>query len=39
MFIELKDCLNARVIKNGMKVMITEFGVGLNWGGTVLKFV
>lgn len=36
--IGLKDCLSNGTITQGMKVMITGFGVGLSWGGTVLKF-
>lgn len=36
--IGLKDCINNDTIKPGMKVMITGFGVGLSWGGTLLKF-
>lgn len=36
--IGLKDCLNHEYIKQGMNVMITGFGVGLSWGGTVLSF-
>ena len=36
--IALKDCLENRIIKEGMQVMITGFGVGLSWGGTILKF-
>lgn len=36
--IGLKQCLNAGVIHDGMKVMIAGFGVGLSWGGMVLKF-
>jgi len=36
--IGLKDCLDAGVLKSGMKVMVSGFGVGLSWGGTVLKF-
>lgn len=36
--IALKDCLNKGIIQSGMKVMITGFGVGLSWGGTILKF-
>lgn len=36
--IGLKQCLEAGIIKPGMKVMISGFGVGLSWGGTVLKF-
>lgn len=35
--IGLKDCLDNDAIKAGDKVMITGFGVGLSWGGTVLK--
>lgn len=37
--IGLKDCINTGAITGGMKVMITGFGVGLSWGGTVLRFV
>lgn len=36
--IALKDCLDRGTICPGMKVMITGFGVGLSWGGTILKF-
>lgn len=36
--IGLKDCLENEIIKDGDKVMISGFGVGLSWGGTVLKF-
>lgn len=36
--IALKDCLDKGIIKKGMNVMISGFGVGLSWGGTVLKF-
>lgn len=36
--IGLKDCLTKETIKPGMNVMISGFGVGLSWGGTVLKF-
>lgn len=36
--IGLKDCLDNRVIKSGYRVMISGFGVGLSWGGTILKF-
>lgn len=36
--IGLKDCLSNGTITQGMKVMITGFGVGLSWGGTVLRF-
>lgn len=37
--IGLKDCVTQETITSGMKVMITGFGVGLSWGGTLLKFV
>ena len=36
--IGLKQCLETGQITSGMKVMIAGFGVGLSWGGTVLKF-
>lgn len=36
--IGLKQCMEADTIKPGMQVMISGFGVGLSWGGTVLKF-
>lgn len=36
--IGLKDCFDNGIIKKGDKVMATGFGVGLSWGGTVLKF-
>ena len=36
--IALKDCVDKQIIKAGMQVMITGFGVGLSWGGTILKF-
>lgn len=36
--IGLKDCLENKTIQDGMQVMIAGFGVGLSWGGTVLKF-
>ncbi|MBQ8779840.1 MAG: ketoacyl-ACP synthase III [Alistipes sp.] len=36
--IALKDCFDKNVIHPGMKVMITGFGVGLSWGGTILTF-
>ena len=36
--IALKDCIDKGTIKPSMKVMITGFGVGLSWGGTILKF-
>ena len=36
--IGLKDCLDKGVVKTGDKVMVSGFGVGLSWGGTILKF-
>lgn len=36
--IGLKQCLEAGSIHEGMKVMVTGFGVGLSWGGTILRF-
>lgn len=36
--IGLKECINNGVIQPGMNVMCCGFGVGLSWGGTVLKF-
>lgn len=36
--IGLKDCMDNGKIKTGDKVMISGFGVGLSWGGTVLFF-
>lgn len=36
--IGLKQCLDSSYITKGMKVMISGFGVGLSWGGTMLKF-
>jgi len=36
--IGLKDCMDNQTIKPGDVVMITGFGVGLSWGGTILKF-
>lgn len=36
--IGLKDCINNNSITAGMKVMISGFGVGLSWGGTILHF-
>jgi 3-oxoacyl-[acyl-carrier-protein] synthase-3 len=35
--IGLKQCLESEAIKPGMKVMIAGFGVGLSWGGTMLR--
>lgn len=36
--IALKDCLDNGTIHEGMNVMVSGFGVGLSWGGTILKF-
>ena len=36
--IGLKRCLDNGTIHSGMNVMVTGFGVGLSWGGTVLTF-
>lgn len=36
--IGIKDCLDHHVIRQGYKVMISGFGVGLSWGGTILNF-
>lgn len=36
--IALKQCIEDGTIVPGMKVMVTGFGVGLSWGGTILKF-
>lgn len=36
--IGLKQNLDAGTITSGMKVMVTGFGVGLSWGGMILKF-
>ena len=36
--IGLKACLLNGNIRPGMKVMISGFGVGLSWAGTILKF-
>lgn len=35
--IGLKECIEKNVIKQGMKVMLCGFGVGLSWGGTILN--
>ena len=37
--IALKDCIDNGTISPGMNVMIAGFGVGLSWGGTVLKWI
>lgn len=36
--IGLKDCMDNQMIKKGDNVMISGFGVGLSWGGTVIRF-
>ena len=36
--IGLKDCLDNQIIKKGDKVMVAGFGVGLSWGGSLLRF-
>lgn len=36
--IGLKDCIENKTIHENMKVMISGFGVGLSWGGTILFF-
>lgn len=36
--IGLKDSISNSTITPGMNVMITGFGVGLSWGGVMLKF-
>lgn len=36
--IGLKECISNGIISTGMNVMITGFGVGLSWGGTILNF-
>lgn len=36
--IGLKQCLDNGSIAKGMNVMVSGFGVGLSWGGTMLRF-
>lgn len=36
--IGLKDCIDNKIIKEGNHIMIAGFGVGLSWGGTILRF-
>ena len=36
--IALKDCIDSHTISQGMHVMIAGFGVGLSYGGCILKF-
>lgn len=37
--IGLKECMRHNVIKSGDNVMISGFGVGLSWGGTLVKIL
>lgn len=37
--IGLKQCVEAGTIHEGMNVMISGFGVGLSWGGTMLRII
>ena len=37
--IGLKNCISNSVINSGDKVMVAGFGVGLSWGGAILKLV
>ena len=37
--IGLKKCLENGTIKSGNTVMVTGFGVGLSWGGTILRYL
>lgn len=36
--IGLKDCIDNHIINKGDKVMVAGFGVGLSWGGVLLRF-
>ena len=36
--IGLKHCMEVGRIKPGVSVMVSGFGVGLSWGGTILRF-
>jgi 3-oxoacyl-[acyl-carrier-protein] synthase-3 len=36
--IGLKECITNGTISAGMNVMVTGFGVGYSWGGTILTF-
>lgn len=36
--IGLKDCIDNGTIKEGDIVMVSGFGVGLSWGGTIISF-
>jgi len=35
--IAIKDCLDNNIIKKDDKVLLTGFGVGYSWGGTIIK--
>ena len=37
-FMGLKDSMDKGLITDGMRVMVTGFGVGLSWGGCMLRF-
>ena len=37
--IGLKESIKTNVIKKGDKVLLSGFGVGLSWGGTVINFI
>jgi 3-oxoacyl-[acyl-carrier-protein] synthase-3 len=37
--IGLRECIDNQTIKSGDKVMISGFGVGLSWGGTILRLL
>jgi len=37
--IAIKDCLDNNIIKRGDKVLITGFGVGYSWGGTIIEIL
>lgn len=37
--IGLKECIDRQLIKPGDRIMISGFGVGLSWGGTILRFI
>ena len=36
--IGLKECVEKEMVKPSQNIMITGFGVGLSWGGCILKF-
>lgn len=36
--IGLKDCMEKGIVHSDMKVMITGFGVGLSWGGCIIRY-